>query len=136
MTQTELAIKKIKKQISEIKILERKEKQKLEDNELKLSKLKNTLDKMVGSFNAFDNVNSELQLATQLRCINSWVESRAQKNVSAKRKSYNDMDDSYREQTKTVKRNEAELEELRTRRQKLEVELSQLEAIRMSDLET
>lgn len=39
MTQTELAIKKVKKQISEIKILERKEKQKLEDNELKLSKM-------------------------------------------------------------------------------------------------
>ena len=134
LTQTEIDIKKIKKQIKEIRDKEKRKKKEIEDNEAKLICLKKVLDIAVSNFSSFDKLNNSLKNLTQLRFVNSWADSRAAKTSSAKHDSFMQMDNSYKEQQNVIIKNKQSIEELEMKRAVLESKLRQLESLHKAEL--
>lgn len=134
MTQTEIDIKIVKKQIKDIRDKEKKKKKDIEDNESKLTKLKSSLDKAASNFSAFDRLNDSLKNLTQLRFVNSWADYHVAKTRYAKIDSFKQMDNSYQEQQNVIQKNKQSLEELEGKRTYLESKLRQLEALHKAEL--
>lgn len=97
-SQTDYEIKKVKNQLIECHKKEKEYSSKISECEEKLSKLKKSLDRTADNFSVFDKLNNSFRNTTELRCVTTWIESRANKNYAEKRNASFDMDSSYNEQ--------------------------------------
>ncbi len=127
MSQYDVQIIKLKKQIINLKGKEKSCRKKIEDYEIRLSKLKRSLDEASNNFTVFDDLNKSMTNLTQLRFVTSWVESRAQANKAEKNKTLYNIEKTYDSVRKDINSFNRQLEDIISNKKRLEVRLKELE---------